>query len=74
MRRFSRLVLLLLLIELVITIAIVTRLRNQAEKPVRYLGLRSPHPRQGLGWAHCAPAHGAGLHSALAVAEPFHVG
>ena len=42
MRRFSRIVLLLLLIELVITFAIVTRLRNQAEKPIRYLGSALP--------------------------------
>jgi hypothetical protein len=38
MRRLSRIVVLLLLVELVIGAAIGTRIRKQLESPVRYLG------------------------------------
>ena len=38
MKRFSRIVLWVLLVELVISVAIGTRLRNQLERPVQYLG------------------------------------
>ena len=38
MRRLSRFVLLVLLVELVIGAAIGTRIRKQLESPVRYLG------------------------------------
>ena len=38
MKRFSRIVLWVLLVELVISVAIGTRLRNQLERPVSYLG------------------------------------
>jgi hypothetical protein len=38
MKRFSRIVLWLLLVELVISVAVGTRLRNQLERPVQYLG------------------------------------
>jgi len=38
MKRFSRLVLWVLVIELVLTAAYVTRVRREAEKPLRYLG------------------------------------
>jgi hypothetical protein len=44
MKRFSKLVLWVLLIELVISIAIGTRLRNQAERPTTYLGLLATQP------------------------------
>jgi len=38
MKRFSRIVLWVILIELVVSVAIGTRLRNQLERPVQYLG------------------------------------
>ena len=38
MKRFSRFVMLVLLVELVIGAAIGTRIRKQLESPVRYLG------------------------------------
>jgi hypothetical protein len=38
MKRFSRIVLWVLLIELVLSVAIGTRLREQLERPVQYLG------------------------------------
>ena len=38
MRRLSRIVVLVLLVELVIGAAIGTRIRKQLEAPVRYLG------------------------------------
>jgi len=38
MRRFSKLVLWVLLIELLLSVAIGTRLRRQMERPVTYLG------------------------------------
>jgi hypothetical protein len=42
MKRFSRIVLWVLLVELVISVAIGTRLRNQLERPVQYLGATAP--------------------------------
>jgi hypothetical protein len=38
MKRFSRIVLWVLLVELVLSVAIGTRLRSQLERPVQYLG------------------------------------
>jgi hypothetical protein len=38
MKRFTRLVLLLLLVEIVIAAALGTRVRRQLEQPVTYLG------------------------------------
>ena len=38
MRRLSRIVVLVLLVELVIGAAIGTRIRKQLESPIRYLG------------------------------------
>jgi hypothetical protein len=46
MRRLSRIVVLVLLVELVIGAAIGTRIRKQLEAPVRYLG--SSFPAQPL--------------------------
>jgi hypothetical protein len=44
MRRLSKLVVLLLLVELVIGAAIGTRIRKQLEAPVHYLGSASAAP------------------------------
>jgi hypothetical protein len=46
MKRFTRLVLLLLLVEIVIAAALGTRVRRQLEQPVTYLGrvLVAPEP------------------------------
>ena len=46
MRKLSRIVVLVLLVELVIGAAIGTRIRKQLEAPVRYLG--SSFPAQPL--------------------------
>jgi len=42
MKRFSKIVLWVLLIELVMSVAIGTRLRSQLERPVQYLGAAGP--------------------------------
>jgi hypothetical protein len=45
MKRFTRIVLLLLLVELVIAAAFGTRIRRQLEQPVTYLGsVLAPQP------------------------------
>jgi hypothetical protein len=44
MKRFSRIVLWIVLLELVLSVAIGTRLRNQLERPVSYLGFVAPQP------------------------------
>jgi hypothetical protein len=44
MKRFSRLVFWVLVIELVLTAAYVTRVRREAEKPLRYLGAAGAGP------------------------------
>ena len=44
MKRFTRWVLLLLLVELVIAAALGTRVRRQLESPVTYLGFLAPEP------------------------------
>jgi hypothetical protein len=45
MKRFSKLVLWVLLVELVISFAIGARLRSQLERPVQYLGsVLAPQP------------------------------
>jgi hypothetical protein len=48
-KRFSRIVLWLLLIELVIAFAIGTRLRNEAERPLTYLGSVVPSEPLDVG-------------------------
>lgn len=60
MKRFSRVVLWVILIELVVSVAIGTRLRNQLERPVQYLGAVD----QYLGAADAS----------VLAAEPLHVG
>jgi hypothetical protein len=55
MRRFSRMVLLVLLVELVIAAAVGTRVRRQLERPVTYLGSLPDAP---LGSLSDAPRAG----------------
>jgi hypothetical protein len=51
MKRFTRIVLLLLLVEIVIAAALGTRVRRQLEQPVTYLGkvIRAA-PADGFSW------------------------
>jgi hypothetical protein len=49
MKRLSKIVVLLLLIELVIGAAIGTRIRKQLESPVSYLGSSPPPAPHALG-------------------------
>jgi hypothetical protein len=49
MKRLSKIVVLLLLIELVIGAAIGTRIRKQLESPVSYLGSRPPPATPAFG-------------------------
>jgi hypothetical protein len=49
MKRLSKIVVLLLLIELVIGAAIGTRIRKQLESPVSYLGSSAPAAPLALG-------------------------
>ena len=49
MKRLSKLVILLLLVELVIGAAIGTRIRKQLEAPVSYLGASPPPTLTSLG-------------------------
>jgi hypothetical protein len=48
-KRFSRIVLWLLMIELVIAFAIGTRLRKEAERPATYLGSVFPSEPLDVG-------------------------
>ena len=49
MKRFSKLVILLLLVELVIGAAIGTRIRKQLEQPVSFLGASPPPAPHAFG-------------------------
>jgi hypothetical protein len=51
MKRFTRIVLLLLLVEIVIAAALGTRVRRQLEQPVTYLGkVTRAAPADGFSW------------------------
>jgi hypothetical protein len=60
MKRFSRIVLWVILIELVVSVAIGTRLRNQLERPVQYLGAVEKYP--------------GAVDASVLAAQPLHAG